>query len=36
MDCVKIPLDSDGIYDSIDTQMIKNHHILLVQLAVLD
>ena len=36
MSCVQLPLYLDGIYSSIDTQMLKKHHDLLVHLADLD
>ena len=35
-DCVQLLLDVDGIYFSIDNQMMKIHHDMLVQLADLD
>ena len=35
-DCVKLPLDVDGIGDSISTQMMKTLHDLIFHLAALD
>ena len=35
-DCIKLPLDVDGIYASIDTQILKSPHNILVHLADLD
>ena len=35
-DCVQLILDVDGVDAIIDTQMLKNSHVLLVRLADLD